>query len=285
MKNILITGVTGYVGSNLVKALKGKYNIFGVVRKTSDVSGVKDYCHLVFVEDLEDCFRQNKIDLVLHLATNYQKSSKPDDYINLLNDNIIYGLEILKLMQLYDNCKNFININTYFQYNEVGSYLPINFYSATKQAFEDILFYFSKNEGFNIINLVLYDVYGSLDNRRKIFNILKEAVENGDKEFNMTKGEQIMNFLHITDCIEALKISINLTLENKIINDTFYLAGADVSLKEAVKIFISLMKSDIKINFGAIEYLNNILMKSFIGKSLPGFKPSINVKEGLKYLL
>ena len=167
----------------------------------------------------------------------------------------------------------------------MGSYLPINFYSATKQAFEDILFYFSKNEGFNIINLVLYDVYGSMDNRRKIFNILKEAVGREEKEFNMTKGEQIMNFLHIKDCIEALKIAINLTFEDKIINDTFYLAGADISLKEAVKIFISLMKSDIKINFGAIEYPNNTSMKSFIGKSLPGFKPSIDVQEGLKYLL
>lgn len=280
MKNILVTGATGYIGSSFIKACHEEYNIFAIVRQTSDVSKIKNLCTLVLIEELEECFKNNKIDLVLHLATNYQKFSPPKDYSLLINDNILLGIKILEMMKIY-NCKKIINISTFVQYEEeTGKYHPANFYAATKQAFFDLLQYFSEKEFFSVLNLVCYDVYGPHDTRRKIFNILHDAIKMGKKEFDMTKSEQIIHLLYIQDVIEGLKLAINLTLEN-LLTKTFFLSNEGLQLKEAVLLFLKLAKSNLKVNFGGIDHPPETIMNPYCGERLPNWKPKISLEKGL----
>ncbi|ENY9045078.1 NAD-dependent epimerase/dehydratase family protein, partial [Campylobacter jejuni] len=41
---ILLTGATGFVGTNFILQLHKKYNIIALVRKTSDIEKIKNYC-------------------------------------------------------------------------------------------------------------------------------------------------------------------------------------------------------------------------------------------------
>jgi nucleoside-diphosphate-sugar epimerase len=280
-KNILVTGATGFLGSSFIKACYKEYNIFAVIRPTSDVSKIKDLCTLVLIQNLEECFKNNKIDIVLHLATNFQKFSSPRDYQDLINDNISYGIKILEYMKLY-NSKNIINISTFGQYGlGTEEYLPVNFYSATKQAFVDLLKYFSEKEFFSVINLICYDVYGPNDKRKKIFNILNDAINRKDSEFHMTKSEQIVHLLYIQDLIEGLKVSIDLTLQGNLFK-TFCLSNEGLRLKDAVLLFLKLSKSDLKINFGGMEYPPEVIMKPYCGEKLPNWECKTSIEDGLR---
>jgi nucleoside-diphosphate-sugar epimerase len=287
MKNILITGATGYIGTSLLKSLQGKYNFFGVVRKSSDVSQIQNLCELVFVENLELCFQNNKIDVVIHLATNYQKVAGAEQYRSMISDNVSFGGDVLHFMSQY-GVKRMINSSTYFQ-NSISEshYSPANFYAATKQAFEDITTYFVQKEQFNIVTLVLYDVYGSNDKRRKILNILLEAIKRGDATFDMTKGEQIVHFVHINDVVAAFEIIINCMLDGTIQSDKFYITDASngITLRDVVEEWIRVANSPMKVNFGAMPYPNEVVMKPFIGKALPEWVANVSFDEGLKMLI
>lgn len=282
MKNILITGATGYIGSSFIKACHAEYNIFAVTRKTSDISEIKGLCNIILINNLKLCFENNKIDIVLHLATNYQKFTQPKDYQVLIYDNISYGIKILEIMKIH-GCKNIINISTYAQYGlGTEKYSPVNFYASTKQAFFDLLQYFGEKELFSVINLVCYDVYGTGDKRKKIFNILNDAIKKGKNEFIMTESEQIIHLLHISDVIEGLRVAINLCLKEKYVNETFFLSNDSIKLKMAVLLFLKLAKSTLKINFGGMEYPPETIMRPYYGKKLPDWECKISLEEGLR---
>jgi len=48
MKNILVTGATGFVGKHFVRAAISKYKIFCLVRETSDISVLPDGVEYVY---------------------------------------------------------------------------------------------------------------------------------------------------------------------------------------------------------------------------------------------
>jgi len=81
-KNVLITGITGFVGSHLARELVGRdANVFGLARRRADGSrprnlvdkGICDQVGLI-EGDITDivsvgaCLRQSKPDIVFHLA-------------------------------------------------------------------------------------------------------------------------------------------------------------------------------------------------------------------------
>ena len=63
----------------------------------------------------------------------------------------------------------FFNISSYFQLKK-NFKNKSNFYSATKNAFIEILLYFKKKNKLKFFNIYLYDVFGHEDKREKIFN-------------------------------------------------------------------------------------------------------------------
>ena len=149
MKNIVITGVTGYLGSNLVKFLheNKQYNIFGTARRTSDITKIKDYCNIVYTDELDECFKNNKIDIIIHLATNYNR----DNILlleEILMDNVIFPLQIIQIMKKY-NVKEFINIDTCLESN-------VSQYAFSKKQFRDCLIFLN----IPTKNLILQHFYG-----------------------------------------------------------------------------------------------------------------------------
>ena len=81
MKSILITGSNGFIGKNLIKLLKSKYKIFSLDRKNGDLKTKKKF---------------PKVDIVIHLAA---FNSTKDFYkkpFNVIEDNLIPTLNLLK---------------------------------------------------------------------------------------------------------------------------------------------------------------------------------------------
>ena len=137
---ILLTGATGFVGSHLLKHLvKVKYEVVVLKRLTSDVSRIEKLIGTVTIYDIdnnkiETAFQNHKINVVMHLAMSY---GKKQNYENLIQTNIILGLELVSLSIKYE-VDVFMNTDTFFNTeNRIQSYLSD--YTITKQHFIDWL--------------------------------------------------------------------------------------------------------------------------------------------------
>ena len=102
-KQLLITGSTGFLGSNLIKKLiEKKYFIICVVRNKSNFENIKHFKknrHIKFFnyekKDLREVFFDYKIDGVIHCATNYGLNLTSTQEI--IDSNLILPLKILEL--------------------------------------------------------------------------------------------------------------------------------------------------------------------------------------------
>lgn len=94
MKNILITGVSGYIAPYLCKALllNGTGRVTGIYNSHKpDINGIELFkCDLADTEETERLFNKVKPDLVYHLAsvTPTRITTQNDDYISQFNGEV-----------------------------------------------------------------------------------------------------------------------------------------------------------------------------------------------------
>ena len=176
MKHIVVTGATGFIGSNLVrKLIENEFIVTAIVREKRKAEIIFDKIEerMLFYEwdnsisGLADYMQKQKVDCVVHLATKYITQSMAEDVDDLVESNITFGMKMLEAMKLA-GVRNFINSSTSWQHYQNEEYCPVNVYAATKQAFEDVLKYYTSAEGIRAIILEIYDTYGPFDKRNKI---------------------------------------------------------------------------------------------------------------------
>ena len=76
-------------------------------------------------------------------------------------------------------------------------------YTATKQALDDILTYYSAVEGLGWTRLILGDTYGVGDTRGKLLSLLLDAAVTG-KSVEAASGHQLWEALNVNDVVVAL---------------------------------------------------------------------------------
>ena len=139
MKKILLTGSTGFIGSELLSFLSKKNKIYILLRKKNKKFKIKNNKKIINFKNynqLNKKLNKIKVDTVIHCATHYVKDHKFEDISKLAESNILLGniiLENLEKMQV----KQFINFSTVWEnYNaQKGNYF--NLYSAYKDCFNN----------------------------------------------------------------------------------------------------------------------------------------------------
>lgn len=292
MLKLLVTGATGFVGTNFIIQLHKKYEITALVKEKSNVSKIKDFCTLYFwnesIQGLVDLIRQKKFDGVIHLATYYQPSHSSEDFAKMLSSNIVFGANLLEALSS-NPPSFFINTTTFSQFANASSYNPAGLYDATKQAFCDIMHFYASKMPTIFCNLLLYNTYGANDNRPKIFNLWKKIAQN-QETMEMSKGEQKIDISHIDDVIRGFDILIELCVNNQIPTlSTFTLENQRHSLKELAQIFEYATNTKLSIIWGAKPYRQNEIMDPISSSNscfnkLPNWEAKISLQEGIKNL-
>lgn len=292
MSKIIITGATGYIGSNLARKLFNQNNtIYAITRKNSKLNlldDIKDKINIIkynnSINDLIKIFNDIKPDIVYHLAAFYIHEHKLEDINYLIQSNINFGTDILEAMAK-SNTKRIINTGTLWQNYIDENYNPVNLYAATKEAFEKILEYYVEVENFSAITLKLFDTYGYNDPRNKILNLFNK-IAGTNKTLNMSLGEQYMDLVYIDDVVNAFICASNLTDNNlKQHKKYFVKTGKPIKLKDLAKLYEQIFNVKLNINWGAKNYRKREIMMPYEnGKILTNWRANLMIEDGLKHL-
>ena len=222
MKKILLTGATGFLGSELLKSFAQKYYVYIITRhrnlnKNFPKKNIKIISYKTFVELNKKLIRL-KLDYVVHCATHYVKQHNFDDLEKLNKSNILFGNVILENL---DNMgvKKFINFSTVWENYDAKKENFFNLYAAYKNGFNSIInFYKKKAKKTQFYSLVISDTFGEFDIRKKIINTLRINFRK-NKVTNIISKKLSLNLLNVKD----IEVAVNLILERKIKPDHYVL--------------------------------------------------------------
>lgn len=218
MVTVLITGGSGFIGSNLAHRLsKSKNNIELFVRSNSDLwrlNGLTSKINIHQVDILKKKELNSKIntikpDIVYHCATygvqNFQK-----DFYKMMNINCIGTYNLLESLLKYDNAKKIINVGSSFEYGmQSNSFkenhlsIPTTLYGISKNNQTNIAQYFAKHQNLPVITFRVFSAYGKYDAPGKLMADMMYALINKTK-MKLAEKNTIRDFIYIDDVIDAL---------------------------------------------------------------------------------
>ena len=205
-QTILVSGITGFLGRNLLKYIcknyPNKYKIIGfgvtpekVLRLKNKIKlyneEIEIKCINIFNDnfELEEIFVNNKIDYVIHSAA--IKFMDFTNTIKLLETNVIGTMNLVKLSKKY-SVKNLIAIST----DKANS--AINSYGMSKNFMEKIVSHY---------NFSVYQGVNFLWSDGSVLDIWSNQIKKNEK-LNITNFEQSRHYCHVTtvckDLIENL---------------------------------------------------------------------------------
>ncbi len=257
-KNLLMTGATGFLGSNIIKRLvKENYNVIVLKRSFSDTWRINDIVENIKFYNidhakLEDIFYKNRIDVIVHCATDYGR--RDIEPLSLIQANLTLPLHILELGKKNKvNC--FINTDTILDKR-------VSYYSLSKNQFREWLEMYAKE--MVCINVALEHFYGPYDDTTKFVSYIIDSILNNVKKIDLTEGNQERDFIYIDDVVSAFMAIIKNTDKLK---KGFLKYEIGTGQPITIRKFVELVKNiagnhRTTLNFGIIPYRENEIMKS-----------------------
>lgn len=299
----LLTGVTGFVGAHLARALVADHvEVHAIVRTDARLDRIPDLVEAItlHVDDgstnaLTEAVARARPDAAFHLATNFIAEHRADDITALVRDNVAFPTRLADAVSAHSNdeggAATFVNVGTAWQHVDGASYQPKNLYAATKQAFEDVLRFYSDRALLRVVTVNIYDSYGPLDHRGKLLTHLLAALRTGEPLL-MSSGQQLIDLVHVDDITAALRRAADLAA------DTAYDAGAREpaiyalssgeprTLRQLVELLGEVAGSRVPVVWGARpDRAGDMIEHWRAGDAVPGWSPSIDLPSGLRSLL
>ena len=183
MKNILVTGGTGFIGSHTCTLLlRENYNVIildslvnsssKVIEKIKNlgVNGSLYFYRKDLREDLETIFEKHKVDIVIHFAGLKSVNNSIMDPLEYYSNNLVGTINLLKTMNKF-NCNNLIFSSSATVYGNTSPPLKeedkvgqgiTNPYGQTKYMLEKIMMDYCKSNSKNrIVSLRYFNPIGA----------------------------------------------------------------------------------------------------------------------------
>lgn len=291
-RRALVTGATGFVGRHLLKHLQqAGWLVKVIVRPDSDCSvlnrlskPVDHYTHSGSVESMQAILTEARPDVVFHLASLFISEHQASDIERLIQSNLLFGTQLIEAVT-QSGTMLLVNAGTSWQHYHSQGYHPVNLYAATKQAFEALLQYYIDVRGLRVITLKLYDTYGPDDPRSKLFNLLKQIV-NEKQTLSMSPGEQLIDLVHVDDVARAFHIAAERLLSGQVNSHEDYAisSGQPIRLRDLVRCVERFIGQDLPVKWNDRPYRNREVMKPWVGVQLPGWSPDISLANGIAHV-
>lgn len=281
MKSLLITGINGYLGSELAKKYNKSYNIIGLEYSLENLYRIKDKTYKLYSskDGIDDnLFKENKIDLIIHTATFYGRNSESDNEIIYSN---LFLPQLLLQKAIISKCPLFINTDT-----TLDRYTSS--YSLSKKQFNDWLKFYSNSQKIKVVNLKLEHFYGPGASNSNFISLMINKMLSNETQIELTKGEQNRDFLYISDLLNVYDFVIENRNKFNMYEEFNVGTGVSTNLKYIVDYIKETCLSSSILKYGAIPYRDGELMNSDNDVSKLkelGWKPKISIEEGLNKVI
>ena len=290
----LVTGGTGFVGSNLCRGLLRNGWRVHLIAIPNDAGALLDdmrgqldiHVHDGSTASMAAIIADAMPDVVFHLASLFLSEHTAHDIDRLIVSNVLFGTQLLEAMAAH-GVSRIVNTGTSWQHYGNRAYSPVNLYAATKQAFEDILRYYVEAKGMNAITLKLFDTYGPNDPRPKLFHLLEKLAREGTA-LAMSPGEQIIDLVHVSDVVTAFEAAARRLVQGLVDGHEEYVVSSDtpMSLRAVVETFEQAVGRKLAIEWGGRPYRTREVMTLWDrGQRLPDWGPAFPLEAGIADLL
>jgi UDP-glucose 4-epimerase len=192
-ENVLITGGSGYIGTNLSAYLSKKdFNVWQFDKKDSGLRPDSN------VERLEKI--GSNIDLIVHLAAFPGIVNCINDFERAVTDNISTAFNIFRIGKIQ-------RIPVIFTSSQAAKDPHDNFYASIKRIIEVEAERLNREEGADIRVFRLTNVYGGdkyLESKNTVVKMFIRAKQSGEKMVINGNGKQVRDFIHVLDVCEAI---------------------------------------------------------------------------------
>ena len=276
IKNILLTGSEGFIGSNVKSILvKKKFKVYCLVRKKK-----KNSKNIFYIKKN---FLNKKCDVIIHCAAKSPENNKfhRNDY----NENISITKKIIKYSLKYKPKKiiflSSLSVNGKIiskKVNENTKILNPDLYGKSKLFCEKMLKKLS--DKVSIVSIRLPGVIGKYSVRNWLTLILMKIKNNQSVDiYNL--DQKFNNLIHVKE----LSLFIH-----KLINHEFngyhnlYLGTKNpIKIQSIINIFKYHLKSSIKLNVLGIKK-NNFLIDYSNAKKNFNYKPTLTKKDIIRFI-
>ena len=250
MKNILVTGGAGFIGSNFIRYMLNKYRNYNIINydkltyagNIRNLVGVDKYKNYKFIKadicnykKLDDTFKSEKIDNVIHFAAESHVDKSILDPFSFVKTNVLGTLNLLEVSR--KNWKNDYNGKLFHHistdevfgsaedglfFNEKTPYDPHSPYSASKASSDHFVRAYFDTYDLPIKISNCSNNYGPFQFPEKFIPLIINNIINKKELPIYGDGQNIRDWIHVYDHADAL----DLIFHKGLIGET-YLVGAN----------------------------------------------------------
>lgn len=305
--NYLITGGAGFIGSSLTERLLDDNNKIFVIDNFNDYYDVNlkekniqpflanknyklyrgDICDRNLVKEI---FRQNHIDVVVHIAARAGVRPSLEDPLEYVRSNIEGTINILENMKEF-SCKKIVFASSSSVYGNCTAEKfsedlkvtePISPYAATKSACEQFLYTYSKLYGINAVCLRFFTVYGPKQRPDLAIRKFIELIEQDKSIPVYGDGSTMRDYTYIEDILNGICAAIEYDkTPYEIINLG---GGSPVTLSQMIRTIEKVLNKQAKIERLPMQPgdVNKTVSDISKAQKLLHYEPKTTFEEGIK---
>ncbi len=256
-EKVLVTGGAGFIGSHIVdRLIEDGFQVVVVDNFSSgkeenlNSSAIVEEGDIREREFLDRVFNRHNIDYIIHQAAQIDVRKSVSDPVYDASINIIGLLNLLELARVH-KVKRFVFASSggvvygepkELPVSEVYPKGPLSPYGVSKLSSEYYLFYYHKTFGLPYVALRYGNVYGPRQDPHGEAGVIAifigRILENKDLTVFGT-GEQIRDYVFVSDVAKVNRMAINLDLRGDSIDDFAFNIGTGVgtSVNELIAYF------------------------------------------------
>jgi UDP-glucose 4-epimerase len=302
-QTVFITGGAGFIGLHVIPLLLEKdyrIRIFDTMAR-GDRARVDELVATGEVELVEQDVRyggavhnaMRGCSHVIHFATVSINKSIADPYesidINMVGNNNVFAaaadhgvkrLVFASSASVYGDPKK-------LPMHEGDELTPLTPYCISKRAGEDLLGFYQRTKGLSWNALRFFNVYGPGQKIEayytSVINTFIQRIRSGQAPIIDGKGDQSMDFIHVSDLARSVVAAMESSQANLPINIG---TGIETSIAQLAKILISALGSDVEPVFAPREVLVSRRAADITrAQEILGWQPVVTVEQGMTELV